>query len=120
MTRSADGKVSMNSSKIRRLKAAGWKLGTARELLNLSAEEEALIEMKLSLAGSLKKLRIAKGFTQSQLARQLGSSQSRVAKLESADPSVSIDLLVRSLLALGITRQQVGKIVGRGSTIPAA
>lgn len=110
----------MKPSKARRIKAAGWKVGSAKELLGLSSEEESLIEMKLSLATSLRKLREASGLTQSQLAKRLGSSQSRVAKLESADPSVSIDLLVRSLLALGSTRAQVGRIVGRKATVPAA
>lgn len=110
----------MKPSKVRRLKAAGWKVGSAKELLNLSDEEEALIDMKLSLAANLKNLRLACGLTQSQLAKRLGSSQSRVAKLESADSTVSIDLIVRSLLMLGATRRDVGRIVGQKSTIPAA
>jgi DNA-binding XRE family transcriptional regulator len=107
-------------SKAQRLAAAGWKIGSPKELLQLSDEEESLIEMKLALAGGLRKLRTASGLTQNQLAKRLGSSQSRVAKLESADPAVSIDLLVRSLLALGATRQQVAKIVGQKATSPAA
>jgi len=110
----------MNRSKIQRLTAAGWKVSTPKELLNLSDEEESLIEMKLALAGGLRKLRAASGLTQSQLAERLGSSQSRVAKIESADRTVSIDLLVRSLLALGANRRDVGRIVGRSATIPAA
>ena len=103
----------MKRSKVQRLTAAGWAVGSAKDLLQLSDEEESLIEMKLSLASSLKKLRTKHGITQIQVAKRLRSSQSRVAKLESADPSVSIDLLVRALLSLGATRQQVGQILGR-------
>jgi hypothetical protein len=110
----------MDPSKVQRLKKAGWRIGSVRELLALSDEETALIEMKLALAAHLKKRRAACGLTQSALAARLGSSQSRVAKLESADSSVSIDLLIRSLLALGVKRPELGRIVGRSASIPAA
>jgi hypothetical protein len=46
-----------------------------------------------------------------RLAAVLGSSQSRVAKMEKADPTVSLELLVRGLVALGATRVEVGRIV---------
>ena len=110
----------MKKTKKERLEKAGWKVGTAQEFLGLSDEESALIEMKLALARSLKKRRLASELTQDELAKQLGSSQSRVAKMEAADPTVSIDLLVRSLLALGTTRQEVGRIIGRKTATPAA
>jgi hypothetical protein len=42
-------------------------------------------------------------------------TQSRVAKMEAADPSVSIDLLVKALLELGATRAQVAKALARRS-----
>ena len=102
----------MNKAKRRRLEAAGWKVGTAADFLGLSKEEAAFVEMKLSLSRSLKKRRQAKRLTQSQVAKAIGSSQSRVAKMEAADPEVSIDLLLRSLLALGATRKQLAKIIG--------
>jgi predicted transcriptional regulator len=110
----------MKQSKIRRLESAGWKIGSAKDLLHLSDEEEALIDMKLSLAASFKKLRVERGITQSEVAKRLRSSQSRIAKLEVADATVSIDLLIRALLALGATRQQVGRMMGRKSGFPAA
>jgi transcriptional regulator with XRE-family HTH domain len=62
-------------------------------------------------------LRDKKGLTQAELAKLTGSSQSRVAKMESGDPSVSIDRLVKSLLTLGATRKQ---IAGAFSTARAA
>jgi predicted transcriptional regulator len=99
--------MAMKKTKKSRLEEAGWRVGTAADFLGLTQEETALIEMKLGLAATLRKRRQARKLTQTQLAKQLGSSQSRVAKMEAADPSVSIDLLVRTLLELGATRAQV-------------
>ena len=110
----------MKKTKKERLKKAGWKVGTAQEFLALSDEEAALIEMKLALAKNLKQRRIAHDLTQVDLARELGSSQSRVAKMEAADSTVSMELLVRSLLVLGATRQEVGRIIGKKTAAPAA
>jgi len=64
----------MKKSKQKRLEAAGWKVASAREFLDLSAEEVAMIEMKLALAKSLRSLREKGGLTQTELARMLGSS----------------------------------------------
>ena len=105
----------MKRTKKERLEAAGWRVGTAAEFLGLSKEEAALVEMKLSLAESLRRRRQARRLTQTQLARRLGSSQSRVARMEAADSSVSIDLLVRALLQLGATRSQVAKAITKRS-----
>jgi predicted metal-binding transcription factor (methanogenesis marker protein 9) len=91
----------MDKAKQKRLESAGWKVGTANDFLNLSSEESAYIELKLQLARNLQKRRIEKKLTQIAVARMLKSSQSRVAKMEAGDPTVSIDLLIRSLLALG-------------------
>lgn len=91
----------MDRTKRKRLEASGWKVGSVREFLGLSSQETALIELKLHLAQRVKERRKSLNLTQSALARRLKSSQSRVAKIETGDPSVSIDLLVRSLLALG-------------------
>jgi predicted transcriptional regulator len=110
----------MKSTKRDRLQQAGWRIGSAQEFLGLTEEETALIEMRLALGRSLKERRLASGMTQQQLASRVGSSQSRIAKMESADPAVSIDLFVRSLLRLGATRQEVGRIIARRIVTPAA
>lgn len=102
------------------MKRTGWKVGSAEEFLGLTDEESAFIEMKFALARSLQERRAASGLTQEELAKQLSSSQSRVAKMEAADTTVSIDLLVRSLLVLGATRREVGRIIGRKPATPAA
>ena len=102
----------MKAAKKRKLKATGWKVGSAAEFLELSEAEEVLVNMKLALAKNVKALRQQKKITQFELAKRIGSSQSRVAKMEVADKSVSIELLVRSLVSLGASRSQIGKIVG--------
>ncbi|MHB1155771.1 MAG: helix-turn-helix domain-containing protein [Phycisphaerales bacterium] len=101
----------MKSDKRKRLEAAGWKVGSTRQFLNLSDEESTFIEMKLALARGLRKQRESQNLTQTELARRIGSSQSRVAKMESADPSVSLDLLVQSLLSLGAGPQDVARLL---------
>ena len=95
----------------RRLWADG-KVGSAAELLELSDAEAMLVDMKLSLATTIRELRQSKRITQEAFAKLIGSSQSRVAKLEAADPSVSIELLIKSLAALGASQGQIGKVVG--------
>jgi len=95
-------------------------LGTAAEFLNLTAAEAALIEMKLALSDGLRGLRIQRRLTQTEVAEAIGSSQSRVAKMEAADPSVSMDLLVRTLLRLGATPEVVAGLVSGNSGQKAA
>jgi predicted transcriptional regulator len=101
----------MKSEKKKQLELKGWKIGTVAEFLQLSPEESAYIEMKLALSKNLQERRKDKSLTQEQLARLLKSSQSRVAKMEAGDPSVSLDLLVRSLLILGESRKSLAKIL---------
>lgn len=102
----------MKPSKKKKLEAAGWKVGSASEFLELSDAEEMLVSMKLALASSVKAMRQEKKLTQDGLAKMIGSSQSRIAKLESADRSVSMELLVRSLAKMGASREHIGRIVG--------
>ena len=103
----------MEKTKQHRLKRAGWRTGEAVDFLELSPEEAAFVELKLALADHLRLLRTQNSWTQAQVAGRLGSSQSRVAKMEAADASVSVDLLVRSLLALGASRQEVGGVIAQ-------
>jgi len=102
----------MRKDKRARLERSGWKVGTVRDLLGLSKAEEALVELKLILSRGLRERRARRRLTQAQLARLLKSSQSRIAKMEAGDPSVSIDLLIRSLLALGTTQKELAQVIG--------
>ena len=101
----------MNTSKRKRLEAKGWKFGDASDFLNLPPEEAAYVEVKLALSKRLQETRREKNLSQEQLAQLLRSSQSRVAKMEAGDPTVSLDLLVRSLLALGASRKTLSRML---------
>jgi ribosome-binding protein aMBF1 (putative translation factor) len=103
----------MRGSKRKKLEAKGWKIGSAKDFLELSNEEEAYIDLRLKLAEGLKERRQARGITQVELADTINSSQSRVAKMEAGDPTVSLDLLVKSLLALGASNRELAAIITR-------
>lgn len=110
----------MRESKRRRLEKKGWKVGSAKEFLGLSAEENRYIELKLRLGDGLRRRRRQRRLTQLALAKRIKSSQSRVAKMEAGDPSVSIDLLIRALLATGASNRELAKIVSKSGNPPAA
>lgn len=110
----------MEKRKQRRLEARGWRIETTAEFLGLSPEEAALVEMKLRLSQAVKARRKALHLTQAAVAKRLGSSQSRVAKLEIGDRSVSIDLLMKALVTLGASPTDVGKALQHGSSRVAA
>jgi DNA-binding XRE family transcriptional regulator len=110
----------MRAGKKKRLVARGWAVGDAREFLGLTDEEAAFVELKLALADNLKQRRLKRGMTQTQLAKRLESSQSRVAKMEAGDRSVSLDLLVRSLLTVGMTRRELAKVIATSARSRAA
>ena len=103
--------MTVKASKKTELEKKGWKVGSASEFLDLTDEESSYIDLKLSLSRALKKQRLKKKLSQVQLAKAINSSQSRVAKMEAGDPSVSIDLLVKSLLALGTSRKELAKTI---------
>jgi DNA-binding XRE family transcriptional regulator len=102
-------------NKRKKLEKAGWKVGTVDDFLGLSPEESAYIDIKLALSRSLKEKRIKKRLSQVAFAEKIDSSQSRVAKMEAGDPSVSIDLLMKSLLALGASKKEVAKVISSNS-----
>jgi len=101
----------MKAAKRKKLEARGWKTGSAADFLELPDEEAAYIELKLKLAGQLKQARLRRRLTQQELAERIDSSQSRVAKMESGDRSVSLDLLIKSLLALGVSSREIGRAI---------
>jgi ribosome-binding protein aMBF1 (putative translation factor) len=101
----------MDAAKKRRLRETGWKTGSVADFLELTREESWLIEIKLRLSELVKKARTRGRLSQMALADRLGSSQSRVAKIESGDPSVSLDLLVRASFASGATRKELARAI---------
>jgi DNA-binding XRE family transcriptional regulator len=109
----------MREEKRKRLEARGWKVGTTRAFLDLSPDEEAYVDLRLRLAEGLKERRLRRNLTQTELAKVVRSSQSRVAKMETGDPTVSLDLLIRSLFALGASRKDLAKLISDSRPIPA-
>ncbi len=101
----------MDRTKRKRLEAKGWRFGDAEDFLGLSAEETAYVDLRLKLSDGVRQFRRRKHLTQAQLAELMGSSQSRVAKAEAAESSVSLDLLIRSLLAMGASSEDLARLI---------
>src|SRR5689334_21633099 len=110
----------MQKRKQQRLEAQGWRVGTAADFLGLSPEEAALVELRLKLSTALRARRTALHLSQAAFAKRFHSSQSRVAKMEAADPTVSLDLHVPGLLALGATLRDLAKDIQTTKPFPAA
>ncbi len=109
----------MKATKRARLEAHGWRVGSAAEFLELSPAEAAFVETKLALSRCVRSRRTAQNISQSALAKRLKSSQSRIAKLEAADATVSIDLLLRALFALGAKPKDVATAIQKKTTVVA-
>ena len=103
----------MKNSKRTRIQAGGWRVGSVADFLELTPEEAAFVETKLVLSQSLRQRRTAQNVSQTTLAKRLKSSQSRVAKMEAAHASVSIDLLLRGLFALGAKPRDIATALQR-------
>ena len=101
----------MKAAKRKRLEAAGWSVGSANDFLGLSPGEEAYIGAKLALAHQIRAVRKEKKMSQAAFAKAIHSSQSRVAKMEAGDPSVSVDLMMKSLFSVGVSTKQVAKTI---------
>jgi len=105
----------MKREKRKRLERAGWRVGDAKEFLQLDEAEMAVIEMRVSLATALRERRREQKISQQTFAERIGSSQSRVARMEAGDPSVSLDLLIRSLLSAGSTKEDIGRVIANAA-----
>ena len=104
----------MRESKRKKLDAKGWKIGTAKDFLGMSNGVGAYVDLWLRLAEGLKTRRRAHGSVADWgSAQAIKSSQSRVAKMEAGDPTVSLDLLVKSLFALGASNRELAAIISR-------
>jgi len=101
----------MDSKKKKKLEAKGWVFGDAADFFGLTPEEARLIDLKLALRACIKAERTKQNVTQEDLAKAMGSSQSRIAKIERGDPAVSVDLLLKALMVLGMSNKQISKII---------
>jgi len=101
----------MDKKKRKQLEDKGFRVGSAADFLELTPEEETYIDIRLDISNLVKAQRMKRGWTQEQLARAIGSSQSRIAKLEGGDPGISLDLMIKALLRLGTSKKQIGKLL---------
>lgn len=109
----------IDEARQRRLEAQGWQVGSADDFLGLSAEESAYVDLRLRLSDALRAQRQRQHLTQVELARRIKSSQSRVAKMEAGDASISLDLLIRSLFALGASNRDLADAINGASATVA-
>jgi DNA-binding XRE family transcriptional regulator len=100
----------METEKQQRLEVKGWKIGDTADFLGLTPEESVIVEMRLALSRCLKERRKTL-MTQAELAEKISSSQPRVAMAENGDTSVSIELLIRAMLATGASPQEIGRVI---------
>lgn len=100
----------MEEAKRKRLEQAGWKSGTVSEFLELAPEETVLVEIKLALSRYLKERR-RDTMTQVELTKKIHSSRPRIAKAE--EEEVSIELMIRAMLATVVTPQEIGQIIAQ-------
>jgi ribosome-binding protein aMBF1 (putative translation factor) len=101
----------MDKQKQKDLEEKGFRVGSAADFLDLTPEEESYIEIRLDISTLIKTQRKKRDWTQQQLARAMGSSQSRIAKMETGDAGTSLDLMIKALLRLGISKQEIGKLL---------
>jgi transcriptional regulator with XRE-family HTH domain len=67
----------------------------------LTEEERQIVEFRLMVGRGVRRLREDHRLTQQQLADRIGSTQSRVAKIEAASREVSLDLMLRGFFSAG-------------------
>jgi len=109
----------MDSARRRKLEAAGWKFGTVEEFLNLTPDESQLIELRLALCEALREERSRLKLTQAEAAEKLQTTQPRVSRMESGDPSVSLEALFQSLFKLGVSNRTIARKISRPLLPPA-
>lgn len=109
----------MDAKRRQKLEAAGFRVGTVAEFLELTAEEAALIDLKLSLGTLVRSVRKRAKLSQQGLAGRLHSSQSRVAKLEAGDASVSLDLIVKAAFAAGAKKSDLANAIVKRKRVAA-
>ena len=101
----------MDKRRRKKLEEMGWVIESGDEFLGLTPEESRYLDLKFALMESLRAEREARNVTQAELAKLMGSTQPRIAKMEGGDPSVSVDALLKALIALGVTKKKLAKII---------
>ena len=99
------------ATRLERLHREGWVSGDASDFLEMPREEIEILDLRRSLANGIRQTRKSNKMTQSQLAIRIKSSQSRIAKMEAGDPSVSVDLMVKCLFSLGVNKNELARFI---------
>ena len=97
----------MTKEKIKKLESMGFKVTTTRDWLQLSVEDEKVVEMRVALAAELEKMRKEAGLTQAQLAKKLGTRQSGVARMINNPDTVTIDNLIKAMVSMGASDSRI-------------
>lgn len=92
--------MALSKEKKAKLAKAGGRVTTVDEFLDLNPADAAMVEFRTQLAVALRARRSAEGLTQAQLGKRIGSTQAQVARMENASPRVTLDLVLRALLAV--------------------
>ncbi len=82
-----------------------WK--EFRKELNVTPEDEKIIEMEKELILAMVRIREEQGLTQAQLAEKSNVKQPAIARVEKSTHSPQIDTLLKILAPLGYTLQIV-------------
>ena len=103
--------MALSNERKAKIRKAGFKIGTVQEFLELSDAEMMIIDMRIALGKRIRTTREKQQLTQSELAKRIRSSQPRVAKIEAGEEGVSLDLMTKAALAVGMTRKQIAKAI---------
>lgn len=93
--------LEMTEKKKKMLEANGYRVVDSADWLGLSNEEAQIVDMRVALAQELERVRKAKGVTQAELARRVGTKQSGVARMINNPDTSTMDNLIKGLIALG-------------------
>ncbi len=94
-----------------RHQAAGYRVTDAADWLGLTPQERTLVNMRVSLALEVERLRKESHLTQKALAAKIGAKQSGVARMLGSLASATIDSLIKTLLALGATPRRIAALI---------
>ena len=103
--------MSMDKTKKEALEKKGWKVGDIDEYLGLTPAEVVIVEMKAELAKALATKRKKAGITQVDASARAKTSQSRFAKAERSDSSVSLELMIKLFFSLGADKKELLKVL---------
>lgn len=101
----------MNANTLEKLKRAGWANGDAADFLDMSEEERSYLEAKLRLARKVEELRKKGGLSQAALASAMKTSQPNIARMERKPESVSLDMLFKTLISLGLSAKKIASLL---------